>query len=62
MRLTQGELERYKGRIVVNAYSQCPRFDYIETFATTVRMAFPHTVLAISGPETLNYIHWISLI
>lgn len=49
-----GSVERYKGRLVAKGYSQHPGFDYVETFAPTVRMASIRTVLALSVIEDLH--------
>ena len=49
-----GSIERYKARLVAKGYSQRPGFDYLETFAPTVRMASIRTVLAISALEDLH--------
>ena len=51
--LADGSLERRKARLVVKGCGQRPGFDYIETFAPTVRMASIRTVLALSATEDL---------
>ena len=47
--LANGELERYKARLVAKRFAQRPGFDYLETFAPTVRMATLRVVLASPG-------------
>ncbi|GJF00142.1 hypothetical protein PsYK624_164210 [Phanerochaete sordida] len=51
--LTDGELERYKARLVIKGYAQRPGFDYFETFAPTVRMASVRITLCLSALEDL---------
>ena len=52
--LSNGELERYKARLVVKGCAQRPGFDYLETFAPTVRMATLRVVLALAAMEDLD--------
>ena len=52
--LSDGALERYKARLVAKGYSQRPGYDYLETFAPTVRMASIRVVLALSALEDLD--------
>ena len=49
-----GSLERYKARLVAKGYSQCPGFDFKETFAPTVCYFTIRTILAISVLEHLG--------
>ena len=42
-----GSLDRYKVRLVAKGYSQCPGFDFHETFAPTVRYSTLHIILAL---------------
>ena len=49
-----GSIERYRARLVAKGYSQRPGFDYVETFAPTVRFAAVRTVLAIAALEDLE--------
>ena len=51
--LPDGELERYKARLVIKGCAQRPGFDYFETFAPTVRMASVRITLCVSALEDL---------
>jgi hypothetical protein len=42
-------VERIKTRLVAKGFAQRPDFDYDETFAPIMRMAFIHTVLALAA-------------
>lgn len=52
--LSDGALERYKARLVAEGYSQRPGYDYLETFAPTVRIVSIRVVLALSALEDLD--------
>ena len=52
--LSNGDLERYKARLVAKGYAQKPDFDYLETFAPTVRMTSLCVVLALSAIGDLD--------
>ena len=49
-----GSLDRYKARLVAKGYSQCPGFDFKETFAPTVRYSTIRIVLALAALEDLE--------
>ena len=50
-RKANGELDRYKARVVAKGYSQRPGIDYDEVFAPTARWAALHTILANGALE-----------
>lgn len=52
--LPDGSIDKYKGRIVAQGYSQVHGIHYNEIFASTARMAAMHTVLAIAAAEDLE--------
>ena len=48
-----GEVERYKGRVVAKGYSQREGIDYDETFATVVRHESPRLLFAYAASQGL---------
>ena len=53
-RNADGTVERYKGRLVTQGFSQRPGFDFTETFAPTPKWAALRAVLAIAALEDLE--------
>ena len=49
-----GSVERYKGRLVAQGFSQRPGLDFGETFASTVKWATLRAILAIAAYEDLE--------
>jgi hypothetical protein len=49
-----GTIERLKGRVVAQGYSQRPGFDFTETFAPTPKWAALHAILALAALEDLH--------
>jgi hypothetical protein len=49
-----GSIERYKGRVVAQGYSQRPGFDFTETFAPTPKWAALRAILALAALEDLH--------
>ena len=52
--LSDGEVERYKGRVVAKGFSQRYGYDYIEVFAPTFHQASICLILAIAAVENLH--------
>lgn len=52
--LLDGSIDKYKGRIVAQGFSQVQGIHYNEIFASTARMAAMHTVLAVAATEDLE--------
>ena len=52
-RKADGSVERYKGRLVAQGFSQRPGFDYTETFAPTPQWAAIRATLALAALEDL---------
>ena len=53
-RLADGSIDRYRARLVAKGYSQRPGFDFLETFAPTVRVSAVRAILAIAAIEDLE--------
>lgn len=53
-RLPDGSIDKYKGRIVAQGFSQVQGVHYNEVFAPTARMAAVRTVIAIAATEDLE--------
>jgi transposase InsO family protein len=53
-RLPDGSIDKYKGRIVAQGYSQIQGVHYNEVFASTARMAAMRAVIAIAATEDLE--------
>lgn len=53
-RNADGSIERYKGRLVAQGFSQRPGFDYTETFAPTPKWASLRAILALAALEDLE--------
>ena len=49
-----GSIERHKGRVVAQGYSQRPGFDFTETFAPTPKWAALRAILALAALENLH--------
>ena len=53
-RKPNGSIDKYKGRIMAQGFSQVRGIHYNEVFASTARMAAMQTVIAIAGTEDLE--------
>jgi Reverse transcriptase (RNA-dependent DNA polymerase) len=42
-----GQIEKYKARLVIKGCSQCPGFDFNETYSPVVRIETVQTILAM---------------
>ena len=49
-----GSIDRYKGCLVAKGYSQCPGFDFKDTFAPTAKWSALHAILALAALEDLE--------
>ena len=50
----QGEVVRYKARLVAKECAQCLGYDYIETFSPVVRMDMLYAILALVAEKGLQ--------
>ena len=55
-RLPDGSIDKYKGRIVAQGYSQVQGIHYNEIFASSARMAAMRAMLAIAATEDLELV------
>ena len=53
-RKADGSIERFKARLVAQGFSQRPGFDYLETYASTLRSATIRLILALAAIEDLH--------
>lgn len=51
---SNGEIERYKARLVIRGFSQRFGFDYFETFSPVVKYTSVRTILAIAAAKNLT--------
>ena len=52
--ISEGLVDKYKGRVVAQGFSQIPGIHYTEVFASTARMAAMRTVMAIAATEDME--------
>jgi len=53
-RNADGSIEQFKACIVAKEFSQRPEFDYLETYASTLRSATIWLILALAAIEDLH--------
>ena len=49
-----GSFEHYKGCLVAQGFSQCPGFEYLKVFASTVCLPTLHIILALAALHDLH--------
>jgi hypothetical protein len=50
----KGDLLKYKGRLVVKGYAQCPGHDYVETFLPVIRLETLQGIMALVAIKDLK--------
>jgi hypothetical protein len=53
-RTANGSIERYKARLVAQGFSQRPGWDYIESFAPTIRLSVVRALFALVAADDLE--------
>jgi len=53
-RTADGSIERYKARLVAQGFSQRPGWDYVESFALTIRLSVVRALLALVAADDLE--------
>lgn len=53
-RTEDGSVERFKARLVAQGFSQRPGWDYLESFAPTIRLSVVRTIFALVAMEDLE--------
>ena len=49
-----GTIERFKARLVAQGFSQRPGFDFLETFASTMRWSTLRVILSLAAIEDME--------
>jgi hypothetical protein len=53
-RTADGSIERYKARLVAQGFSQRPGWDYVESFAPTIRLSVVRALFALVAADDLE--------
>jgi hypothetical protein len=53
-RTADGSIERYKARLVAQGFSQRPGWDYVESFALTIRLSVVRALFALVAADDLE--------